>query len=40
MVATILSEPGELSELGNSCLQAINSEFQLREAKKLERYDC
>ncbi len=40
LVGVILSEPGELNEMRQACLQAINCEFQLREAKKLERYDC
>jgi hypothetical protein len=37
LVATILSEPGELNQLGHACLAAINSEFVVREMKKLER---
>jgi hypothetical protein len=35
MVATILAEPGELNELGEQCLQTINNEFILREAKRI-----
>jgi hypothetical protein len=36
MVGAILAEPGELTEFGTACLEAINCELMIRALKATE----